>query len=214
MKNSKSKKWIALFIILFFSSIAIISISFISYNIFGFYSCSNAVQEIDRNIQTNTEEYLRIRLFGMTYSEDGNTVSGNFSIMNTNGNEIAVIERSWNGSYLAVEFVELNMQNKSFIFPLRIYGRNTIIENHPDKKKITTLDKYYNDAGLCLLAGVYASPENKRNLYKISRFAVKRHLLFDHKYKKIITVDLSSCVRGVDYSIVKNRNGQLELIEL
>ena len=70
------------------------------------------------------------------------------------------------------------------------------------------------ELGLCLLAGVYASPENKRNLYKISRFAVKRHLLFDHKYKKIITVDLSSCVRGVDYSIVKNRYGELELIEL
>ena len=207
----KSKKSLIIFFSVLFSCAVIFFISFIVYNFVGYYSCASAIESVP---EINFEEYLRITIYGTTYSEDEKTISGTFSIMNTNGNEIAVIERSWNGAYLAVDFIHLEMKNKTFVFPLRIYGKNEIFETHPDSKKITTLDKYYNDGGQCLLNGVYVSMENRKNLFKIARFAVRRYMIFDRKYKQKITVDLSSCKTGKNYSIIRNRFGGLEIVEL
>ena len=52
-------------------------------------------------------EIMRIKIYGSSNSKDENFISGSFSIIDTNGNEIAVIERSWNGSYLVVEFCKI-----------------------------------------------------------------------------------------------------------
>ena len=207
----KSKKSLIIFLSILLSCAVIFTVSFVAYNLIGYHSCASAIDNVP---EINLEEYLRITIYGTTYSEDEKTISGTFSIMNTNGNEIAVIERSWNGAYLAIDFIRLDMKNKTFVFPLRIYGKNEIFGTHPDSKKITTLDKYYNDGGQCLLNGVYASMESRRNLYKIARFAIKRYMLFDRKYKQKIPVDLSSCKTGKNYSIVKNRYGSLEIEEL
>ena len=109
----KNKKRLIIFLSVLFSCIAIFVISLGIYNFVGYYSCASAIETVP---EVNLEEYLRITIYGTTYSEDEKTISGTFSIMNTNGNEIAVIERSWNGAYLAVDFIRLEMKNKTFVF--------------------------------------------------------------------------------------------------
>ena len=98
---------------------------FVFYVIFVCWSaisCLNAAATMSGNIP---QEFLRIKIYGSSTDSDGSvgssTVSGTFSIIDSNANEIAVIERSWSGSYLAVEFARIGMDGKYFVFPSRIY---------------------------------------------------------------------------------------------
>ena len=113
-KLIKKSFWFALLIILF----TYLFFTFISYTKL-FYSA----KKID---SFNNKEFLRINIYGSSSLPDGNTISGTFSIIDSKGSEIAVIERSWQGSYLAVEFLTVNVLNKSFSFPSSIYGKEKI----------------------------------------------------------------------------------------
>lgn len=161
-------------------------------------------------------EYLRIKLYGSTQTPDGNTVSATFSIVDSNLNEIAVIERSWSGSYLAVEFDIFSMKDKQFIFPGKIYGKNHIFETKFNRKKVTNLEKYYNENKQCMLYGYGTTYTQRHLLYNIATFATKTTLFpipdfgFTNKY----ILDLSNCVNDKYYSVTKVPDGKLMLQEL
>lgn len=204
MKKNKSYKNL-----LFFFLILICLYSF--FTGFIYLNCFYASHQFNKNID---QEFLRIKIYGSSDSPDGNTVSGTFSIIDTNGNEIAVIERSWSGSYLAVDFAQIKINGKYFVFPNRVFGKNRIIEDKKERKKGTVLDKYYNDYGQCMLLGYGSTLKDRTSLYKISILANNKYHLINFGVNSTYTVDLSNCKTNTYYSIKYNHDGNISLSEI
>lgn len=193
------------FLLIFLIAGVIFAISF-----FNFLSVKKTISALP---EYSSEEYLRIKIYGSSYNDDGNTISGNFSLINENGLEIAVIERSWSGSYLAVDFKEIKMADKSFSFPEKIYGRDELLQYSHKPNKGTSLGKYYNENGEFILLGNNSTKMLRKKYYKIASFALGKNI-FSLKYKKTVTIDLSSCINGKYYSIVRVPSGNYLLREL
>lgn len=202
----KKDYFIFTFLIVFFLLFIII----FSVYLFQFVYVKKIVSELP---EYASEEYLRIKIYGSSYNDDGNTISGNFAIINENGLEIAVVERSWSGSYLAVDFKEIKMGDKTFIFPEKIYGRDHILQYSHKPNKGTSLGKYYNENGEFILLGYKSTKNLRKKYYKIASFALGKNI-FSLKYKKTFTIDLSSCINGKYYSIVRVPSGNYLLREL
>lgn len=183
---------------------------YIIFNFVAFFKCIISFSEIP---DTSSCEYLRIKLYGSSSSDEGNTVSATFSIIDTNGNEIAVIERSWKGNYLCVEFEKATYKYKSVMFPSKIYGKEKIYEENKNRRG-TTLEKYYNDNSQCMLLGYGSTLKQRKALYNISVIATHKYPFYDFAISKNIVIDLSLCKNDVYYSIVQNSRGELELQEL
>lgn len=184
---------------------------YIVANALLYLSSFNASHQLSENLN---QEFLRIKIYGSSTSAEGNTVSGTFSIIDTNGNEIAVIERSWSGAYLAVEFAQINLNGRYFVFPSRIYGKNRIIEERKERKKGISLEKYYNDYGQCMLLGYGSSLSERKALYKISVFATGKYPFLTFGLTSRYTIDLSGCKTGRYYTISSDKKGNLVINEL
>ena len=180
---------------------------YIVFTCWAYLSCWNSAASLPSNIP---QEFLRIKIYSTT--ED--TVSGTFSIIDSNGNEIAVIERSWSGSYLAVEFAGLSVNNRYFFFPARIYGKNRIIEDRKERSKGTFLEKYYNDYGQCMLLGYGSSLKQRKRLYNISAFATGKYKVPTFGLVKRFSIDLSSCRPDIYYSISFDKDGLFKIEKL
>ena len=199
------------FIRLFSPLLSLFAVGYIVFTCWSYLSCWNAAASLAQNIP---QEFLRIKIYGSSYESDGNTVSGTFSIIDSNGNEIAVIERSWSGSYIAVEFARIACDGKYFIFPSRIYGKNRIIEDRGERSRGTHLEKYYNDYGQCMLLGYGSTLRQRKLLYKISAFATGKYKVPSFGYVNRFSIDLSGCRPERYYSISFNENGQFSVEEL
>ena len=140
--------------------ITLIAIIYLIFTCWSYLACWNSAVSLPSNIP---QEFLRIKIYG---SSSDSTVSGTFSIIDSNGNEIAVIERSWSGTYLAVEFARIGFNGKYFVFPSRIYGKNRIIEEKRERSHGTLLEKYYDDYGQCMLLGYGSSLQQRKKLYR------------------------------------------------
>ncbi len=184
---------------------------YIVANALLYLSSFNASHQLSENLN---QEFLRIKIYGSSTSAEGNTVSGTFSIIDTNGNEIAVIERSWSGAYLAVEFAQINLNGRYFVFPSRIYGKNRIIEERKERKKGISLEKYYNDYGQCMLLGYGSSLSERKALYKISVFATGKYPFLTFGLTSRYTIDLSGCKTDRYYTISSDKKGNLVINEL
>ena len=198
-KLIKKSFWFALLILIF------------SYLFFTFISYTKLFYSSKKIDLFNNTEFLRIKIYGSSSLPDGNTISGTFSIIDSKGSEIAVIERSWQGSYLAVEFLTVNVLNKSFSFPSSIYGKEKILDDKKSKKNGTTLEKYYNENGKCFLV---SSRNSQRALYNICSFAQEKIPLVDFGINKKTTIDLSNCEFNKYYSIAQDSRGNFILQEL
>ena len=185
--------------------------SYIIFTCWSTLACLNAASSLPSNIP---QEFLRIKIYGSSSDSDGNTVSGTFSIIDTNGNEIAVIERSWSGSYLAVEFARIGTDGKYFVFPSRIYGKNRIIEERRERSHGTLLEKYYDDYGQCMLLGYGSSLSERKKLYRIAAFATGKYLLPSFGLVNRFSIDLSGCRSDHYYSISFDENGRYLIEEL
>ena len=188
----------------------IIILALLIYIVFtscSYLACLNSAASLPSNIP---QEFLRIKIYGIT----DDTVSGTFSIIDSNGNEIAVIERSWSGSYLAVEFACIRLTDKYFIFPSRIYGRKRIIEERHERSKGTFLEKYYDDYGQCMLLGYGSSLSQRKKLYSIAAFATGKYKVPSFGLVRRFSIDLSGCRPEKYYSISFEENGQFKIEEL
>ena len=159
-------------------------------------------------------EIMRIKIYGSSNSKEGNSISGNFSIIDTNGNEIAVIERSWNGSYLAVEFCKIKLNGQNFIFPVKIFGKEKIIETKRTSKKGTKLRKYYTENRECLLLGNDSTKSQRKALYNISLLGMKYLKFLNFHFADFCTINLSDCKTNRYYSITCDKNGNLFVSEI
>ncbi len=161
------------------------------------------------------QELLRIKIYGSSTTDEGNTVSGTVSIIDSNGNEIAVVERSWSGAYLAVDFSQSRFNNNYYIFPGTIFGKNRIFDIKKSERKGTDLSRYYNENGQCMLLGYGSYLKQRKAMYKIANFTLGKYPVFDF-FKKTTTLslDLSGCRTGHYYSISSTENGDLVVSEL
>lgn len=159
-------------------------------------------------------EIMRIKIYGSSNSKEGNFISGSFSIIDTNGNEIAVIERSWNGSYLVVEFCKIRIKGQCFVYPFKIFGKKNIMDTKKDSKKGTKLRKYYTENRECLLLGNDSTKSQRKALYNISLLGMKYLSLLNFYFTDFCTIDLSECKTNRYYSITYDKNGKLFVSEI
>ena len=196
------------YFIKFFSPlITLIAVAYIIFTCWSYLACWNAAISLPSNIP---QEFLRIKIYG----SESDTVSGTFSIIDSNGNEIAVIERSWTGAYLAVEFARVGIDGKYFIFPSRIYGRKRIIEERHERSKGTFLEKYYDDYGQCMLLGYGSSLNQRKLLYRIAAFATGKYKVPSFALVTRFSIDLSGCRPDRYYSISFSADGDYVVEEL
>ena len=199
--------------------ITLIAVAYIIFTCWSYLACWNAATSLHSNLP---KEFLRIKIYGSSYeTENGSsasngagTVSGTFSIIDSNGNEIAVIERSWSGSYLAVEFARVSIDGKYFIFPSRIYGKNRIIEERRERSHGTSLEKYYDDYSQCMLLGYGSSLKQRKMLYRIAAFATGKYPVPTFGLATRFSIDLSACRPDRYYSINFDENGKCFVEEL
>lgn len=158
-------------------------------------------------------ELLRINIFGSSQIEGESTVSATFSLIDSNGNETAVIERSWAGNYLVVDFYRVAIAKKIFYFPEGIYAKNRIFDSARIKRG-TKLSRYYDENTQCMLLGYGSTKSQRHHLYDISSFANGHYKVPRLTAVKKITIDLSDCKTGVYYSVQLGADGNLVLMEL
>lgn len=188
---------------------------FVLYVVYSSFIFVNVLFSTKKYTQYENIELLRIKIYGSSSSDEGNTISGTFSVLDSNGNEIAVIERSWSGSYLNVDFAQSKILGKYYVFPTKIYGKNRIFDIKTKSKKGTDLAKYYNENGQSILLGYGSSYKQRRSLYKISRFVLNKYSIFNFLVKrKTLRIDLSNCKTGKYYSITTTKNGNVVVDEL
>ena len=199
------------FIKLFSPLITLVALIYIIFTCWSVLACWNAAASLKANIP---QEFLRIKIYGSSSDSEGNTVSGTFSIIDSNGNEIAVIERSWSGSYLAVEFARVGTEGKYFVFPSRIYGKNRIIEERRERSHGTLLEKYYDDYGQCMLLGYGSTLALRKKLYRIAAFATGKYLVPSFGLVTRFSIDLSGCRPDRYYSISFSESGAYIVEEL
>lgn len=164
--------------------------------------------------QITQHELLRFKIYGSSSSPDGNTISAAFSIVDSNGNELAAIERSWTGNYLTLEFAEACVNGRYFLFPSRIYGKERIIQTRKDRNKGTMLEKYYDDNHQCLLLGFGSTLEQRQYLYKIAKFATGCLFIPHFGMVTPYSLDLSECKIEVFYSVERTPDGKIYIREL
>ncbi len=199
------------FVSLLISLFIVFILSYTVYTCCAYLLCVNSSATMPENIP---QEFLRINIYGSSSMENNNTVSGKFAIIDSKGNEIAEIERSWRGSYLAVEFSQLKINSKFYVFPYRIYGKNRIIEERAERRKGTYLERYYNDYGQCMLLGYDSTFGERRKLYRLAVFALQKYPLINFGLTTNYTVDLSGCKPDKYYSISCKSNGEFVISEL
>ena len=210
MNQSKSQTWNV--IKSFFATLIVFLLTaWVLFSCYTFFSVWKSCTQMN---QASSQEFMRIRIFGSSSTPDGNTISAEFSIVDSNGNEIAAIERSWSGNYLAVEFSEVQFNNNLFVFPSKIYGKERIMETKPARYKSTSLEKYYDENFQCMLLGFGSSYEARNRLYKIARFATGKYPVPTFGHVTTYSIDLSSCRMNNWYSIHREPDGNLVLIEL
>ncbi|MCK9169770.1 MAG: hypothetical protein M0P01_05085 [Treponema sp.] len=158
-------------------------------------------------------QIMRILFYGTSTSENGDTVSAVISLLDTAGNECAVLERSWRGSSLSIDFRSAEFSGRKFLFPEIIYGCETIYEHRGWGlfESGTYLERYYNENGQCMLLGTGSSYKDRHDLYRLSRFAANPIAVFSTGFSRRYRVDLSRCEKGVYYAVVTDFNGRLEL---
>ena len=168
-----------------------------------------------KSIPQFSYESLRFIVYGSSSENGVDTVSAKITIMDTAGNEISTIERSWPGSYLSFDFYRADFDSKKYYFPYRVRGINTIIEkpssSFRNRHKGSNLYPYFMENGECILYSGSQGYGVRQGLYKIARFA-SRPLFFKYsKYVSLLSIDLSRCESGYYYSLFVNEEGEIEI---
>lgn len=208
MRKRQDSAGFLFFNVLFSGFLVVFAVSAI-----GFGRCFGAAEALP-----DVEKYqvMRIMIYGSSPSPEGGTVSASVSILDTDGNECAVIERSWNGEFLSADFVSAEFSGRKIFFPQKIYGGSAVysVSGASVRRKGSFLAPYYVEHDQNLLLGAGFSAQDRRNLAVLSRFALSPSFFFaagfSHKYR----VDFSRCETGKVYCVWTDFRGGLALEEL
>ncbi len=156
---------------------------------------------------------MQVVFYGKSEDLGMNTLSARISILDSSGNDVSVIERSWKNDGIEILFKKTEFSGFSFYFPKRIYGKN--YDSFTNLWKIesggTNLIPYYMENQKCLLYNPIEKNVFSENLFKTADFSLNRFSVFSNKYTSDIVIDLTKCEHGKVYSIVINQEGKLVL---
>ena len=193
--NSRIKTFFSFFIYVLCG----ILFGIIASYVYQFFYSSSLAKQIPDN-----EKYFVPAKF-VIYGSSYNTVSARVWLYDRNGAEIAVIERSWNGEKLFLEFETAEFSQKIIPYPTHLYTEDSY-------KNGIRLDRYYNDKGLCRLYSDIGEPDGVKNAYyRLCLFAMSRFPLFGNHSKKI-TLELSNYKTGELWSIITAVDGTVSVI--
>lgn len=178
---------------------------FAAFYAFLFVRCFGA----ERRVPTLGEvAIMRVILYGSS----GETVSARFALLDTSGREFAVLDRSWTGSVLSVEFTSAAFGGREFMFPLRIcseqylpFGRSRVFRGTP-------LPRYYIYDGGCAFLDPRFPAEAREALRALADFAVWQSTKFQSSRSRVVTLNLAPLEKGVSYDILSDpASGSLRL---
>lgn len=154
-------------------------------------------------------QILRIHILGSIDSFSERAVSAKIAILDMEGNDCAVIERSWNGNYLFVSFRTAEFDGKTFFFPDRIYGSEaqTAKKSIGARKSGTRLFPYYTEQNQCFLPGSRSALTHRRNMFILARFAFSPLASVASGFSERYIVNLSECGTDKDYGIFVGSDG-------
>lgn len=199
-------KKISVRVIFLISVFALIFVAVVE-NAIVFVRCFSAAKEIP----PLNYQIMRVKFYGSSDGNGENTVSANFSILDLQGNDCAVIERSWKGSYLFLTFRTAEFLGRTFCFPEKIYGSKTIDGRGGSSFGTggTCLYPYYIDGGECFLRGSAIPSRQRKKLFHLAKFAFSPLSLFLKGFSKKHIVNLSSLMTGETKAIYCNADGSV-----
>lgn len=170
---------------LFFIVLLAVSGIILLFELAAFLQCYYFVKKVPEF----SGQILRVILFGSSENPEGETVSAKIAVLDYNGSEIAVIERSWPKPYLAVDFRSASFLQNTYFFPEKIYGTSSVSEskNIFERHSSSYLDRYYIKKSRCLLGN---NELQKKAMFSFFKFALNKN-----------TVNLSSCEIGKYYGV-------------
>ena len=197
--------------VIIFNAVFSLILSIFFVNSLNVLNCVNACKKIE----CIPFQMARIVLYGFSHEESSDTISGRLALMDTKGNEIAVIERSWQGNYLFMDFTKADISEKNFYFPYMIRSTERLYEKKSRfrRRKGTYLYPYFMENRQCLLFSNSEGESSRRNLYKVAEFSRNPGIMYFSDITKNIVVNLSECQSGVYYGIFLNEEGKLVLRE-
>ncbi len=184
----------------------ILSTVFILYTI-SYRLCFSAAEKIPA---FSSVMQIRFLIFGI--SED--TISGKFWFYSSTGSEIAVVERSWSGSSLYIDFASASFSGKTLQFPANIH---TNAANWNVSERGHHLSKYYLKEDGCDLYR-FSSKEQNQAVARLARYALrpdwagKSQSVGGSKHRFRQRVNLAGCESGVYYSVITDSYGNISLI--
>lgn len=147
----------------------------------------------------------------MIYGNSKETVSARLSMMDSGGKEFAIIEKSWKGQNLTIEFSSAAFGGKELLFPIRIYSESYNRSGNVSVYKGTRLTRYYLDDGECAFISDYRPVKEKRALHSLAVFADSQSTKFQSRYSKIYSLNLSALEYGVTYEITTSSDGKINI---
>jgi len=144
------------------------------------------------------------------YGTGTDTVSAKISLCDTAGKEFAVIDRSWRGQDLTIDFASACFSGKTLLFPYRIYPES----ENSQYRRGTMLGNYYMESNKCLLLGTPCSDRQRIAMYRIGMYAFMQTSKIQSAFSRVYSVDLSECRMGNSYSIVTGSDGSLSLVQM
>ncbi len=200
MKNETIK-------ILRFFSLALLAIflGFASFYIFLFARCFFAEKHVPN---LGEQAIMRVEIYGTSLD----TVSARFALLDTSGREFAVLDRSWSGNVLSVEFTSAAFGNREFLFPLNICAEQYLPLGKSRTYRGTPLPRYYLYDDVCAFLDDSWGFAERHALFSLATFAVWQSSKFRSSRSKVISLDLSAIVSRETYEIYLNpTTGSLRL---
>lgn len=197
MRNWFAKSIVIFSSLLLFSVLLGIGAAFV----FQFYTCSAAAARLgDQSPISPVQFYI--------YGTSPGTVSCRFGLYDNFGREIAMIERSWNGTELYLDFAKAQFGDTVLLFPLRLYtdeSRGNGIE----------LSHYYLKENFCQIYSTLGDDEQqKRDFARLCAFAkTSGKNPFFVNYTGVATVRLTGYKTGKTATIFTAPNGNVLVLQ-
>ncbi len=193
-------------IIVRFISFLALFIFFLTVLVYGFVfvSCFHASKVVP-----DYAPYPMVRIEFLGRGID--TVSARFSLFDTSGHEFSVIERSWSGESLGLEFATASFGEKTFSFPVRVYPKGNFAN---EKRRGTNLSHYYFDHGKNMFLGTPCTDWQRKAFHTLAVFALWQSSHFESRFSHTIKIDLSSCQKDHTYDVISDSRGMLTLTEM
>ncbi len=167
--------------------ILIIFIAFTFVFCFSYLSCFSCA----KNTPVCAGEILSVYIYGR--SED--SISARITVNSFDGSELFTVERSWHSKNLYVSFIRLDFSEKKFIFPSKVY-----IKQSNTFHKGISFSKFLFEKNMFLLSPPNFIPKEASSFYNLARFAYRPSSSVFSKNVGTEVFDLTVLESGVEYN--------------